>query len=265
MIDYNLLIVCSTIVVIGVLLLLIVLKSKSFEMRGDLQKKQLSLKTSETVRFDDVSTINIPKKINHLNSYNQEGIVNYYKSFAPSSEIARLEVYQEFTRIISERNLYILSEIVLFLSKNNITSLKENEYNRYIEEKILYFCSIYDNAFSQSSNSFIRSLQIKVMLGVYYYIFADSLRNFYKTVLAEHKNAELDRNAYFRELIELKNNNHNVSLKEIIYTLYKMFYDNTYSDGKLLIKVMIEYNNLLLGIFHDKLKQGIKEYYNSKE
>lgn len=262
MVDYNLIIICFTIVVIGVPFLLVISKSKSFELKGDLHKKNLSLKTSESVRFDDINNIQIPKAIKNLNPYDGNNILNHYKGFVPSDEISRLEVYKEFTRIIREQNLFILCEIVLFLSKNNITSLKESQYNKYVEEKILYFCSMYDESFNKSCNSFINSMTIKNVLGVYYYIFVDILRNFYKTVLAEHKNGELDRNNYFKHIVELRNTNHSVSVKEIINTLYIMFCDSNYTDAKFLVKTVLEYNNLLVGIFHDKLKQAIKEYYN---
>ena len=262
MIDYNLVIICFTIIVIGVPFLLVISKSKSFELNGDLQKKNISLKTSESVRFDDINNIQIPKAIKNLNPYNSNSILNHYKGFVPCDEISRLEVYKEFARIISEQNLFILCEIVLFLSKNNITSLKENQYNKYVEEKILYFCSIYDESFSKSCNSFINSMTIKNILGVYYYIFVDILRNFYKTVLAEHKNAELDRKNYFNHIAELKNTNHSINIKEVISNLYFMFCANNYNDSKFLVKTMLEYNVLLLGIFHDKLKQAIKEYYS---
>lgn len=260
--DYNIPIICLTIIIITTFIFILIKNSKSFQLEGDLQKKKISVKANDIVNYSELPTINLKTKINDIDSYNEEQIINYYKSFKPSNEVATLEVYKEYTRIVNECNLRILPEIALFLYKNNITHLKDNEYIKYVEEKISYFCSIYDDAFSKSFNNFIHSLKLKEVLGVYYYTFDYCIRNFYLLILAEHKSNESDRKNYFKELSDLKKNKQLINSKQVIETLYKMMYDNIYKDNQLLMKIIIDYNNLLLGIFHDKVKNSLNIYNN---
>ncbi len=151
----------------------------------------------------------------------------------------------------------MFSDCILFLVKNKITQKSQLEYNNYATEKVKLFTSYYDESFKNSVNPALRKLNIKTILGYYNNISLSEFRTFYSNVYNSH--LELDKkNKENLEMIKQKTETEELKLQLLQASILNSYNELIYSDTQLLRDALNNFNNILLGLFYDSLKDIIE-------
>lgn len=196
------------------------------------------------------------KDTQNNNAEHIENKAKELKQFKREDYITQLSIYKDFTFIINSATLKVFSDCILFLVKNKITQKSQLEYNNYATEKVKLFTSYYNESFKNSVNPALRKLDIKSILGFYNNISLSEFRTFYSNVYNNH--LELDKkNKENLEMIKQKMETEELKLQLLQASILNSYNELIYSDTQLLRDALNNFNNILLGLFYDSLKDII--------
>lgn len=196
------------------------------------------------------------KNTQNNNAEHIENKAKELKQFKREDYITQLSVYKDFTFIINSATLKVFSDCILFLVKNKITQKSQLEYNSYATEKVKLFTSYYNESFKNSVNPALQKLDIKSILGFYNNISLSEFRTFYSNVYNNH--LELDKkNKENLEMIKQKTETEELKLQLLQASILNSYNELIYSDTQLLRDALNNFNNILLGLFYDSLKDII--------
>lgn len=196
------------------------------------------------------------KNTQNNNAEHIENKAKELKQFKREDYITQLSVYKDFTFIINSATLKVFSDCILFLVKNKITQKSQLEYNSYATEKVKLFTSYYNESFKNSVNPALQKLDIKSILGFYNNISLSEFRTFYSNVYNNH--LELDKkNKENLEMIKQKTETEELKLQLLQASILNSYNELIYSDTQLLRDALNNFNNILLGLFYDSLKNII--------
>ena len=243
MYDINVIIICSTIIVITFFLYMIFKHKQGGHIEFDTKTGKLLLKTlnednkdKEEPKLDDIKD----KKVFNKNDF-----------------ITKLKIYQDFAYSINNATLKVFSDCILFLVKNNITKKSQFEYSQYTTGKIKLFTNYFDDSFKKSVNKYLRTVTIKRILGIYNHISLTEFKNFYQNVYNNH--LELDKkNKENLEYLIKEEETESVKLVLLQESIINNYNEIIHSDTQLLCEVLDNFNNILLNMFYDKLKSIIE-------
>lgn len=196
------------------------------------------------------------KDTQNNNAEHIENKAKELKQFKREDYITQLSIYKDFTFIINSATLKVFSDCILFLVKNKITQKSQLEYNSYATEKVKLFTSYYNESFKNSVNPALKKLDIKSILGYYNNISLSEFRTFYSNVYNNH--LELDKkNKENLEMIKQKTETEELKLQLLQASILNSYNELIYSDTQLLRDALNNFNNILLGLFYDSLKNII--------
>ena len=196
------------------------------------------------------------KDTQNNNAEHIENKAKELKQFKREDYITQLSIYKDFTFIINSATLKVFSDCILFLVKNKITQKSQLEYNSYATEKVKLFTNYYNESFKNSVNPALQKLNIKSILGFYNNISLSEFRTFYSNVYNNH--LELDKkNKENLEMIKQKTETEELKLQLLQASILNSYNELIYSDTQLLRDALNNFNNILLGLFYDSLKDII--------
>lgn len=196
------------------------------------------------------------KDTQNNNAEHIENKAKELKQFKREDYITQLSIYKDFTFIINSATLKVFSDCILFLVKNKITQKSQLEYNNYATEKVKLFTNYYNESFKNSVNPALQKLDIKSILGFYNNISLSEFRTFYSNVYNNH--LELDKkNKENLEMIKQKTETEELKLQLLQASILNSYNELIYSDTQLLRDALNNFNNILLGLFYDSLKDII--------
>lgn len=245
--EINTIVICFTVITVAFFAYMI-LKDKN--ARGKIEYDTKTGKLLMQKLSQNVETANI--------NANSEMIAKY-KDFKPSECVKKLEIYRDFSKIISDCTLLIYADIISWIFKNGITSMSDSDYNNYVKEKILYFRKTYNEGFKSSENEFLKNLKLKNILGMYAVILANDIRQFYANIYDSHKDFIENKKENIKKIKEQANSDIEVKLNSLTESVNDYYNNMMYNDSQLLKDCLENFNNVLLGTFHDKLLDFLKE------
>lgn len=245
--DLNVIIICSTVIVITFFIYMIFNHKGGGHIEFDTKTGKLLLKTLNEDNNEDNKDKEDPKAND----------IKDKKVFNKNDSITELKIYKDFTLIINDATLKIFSDCIFFLVKNNITKKSQYEYNKYFAEKIKLFTNYYDESLKNSVNKYLRQINIKYVLGIYNHISKTEFKNFYINVYNNH--LELDKkNKENLEYLITKEGTEQVKLALLQASIINNYNEIIYNDTRLLREALDNFNNILLNLFYDRLKSIIE-------
>lgn len=250
--DMNVIIVCSTLIIITFFVYMLFKNKRGGHIEFDTKTGKLLLKTlNENENKENKSEAVI------------EAEVKEKKIFTKNDFITELKMYKDFAYIINSATLQVYSDCIFFIIKNNITKKSQYEYNQYTNEKIKLFTHYYNESFKNSVNKYLRHINIKDILGIYNHISKTEFKNFYSNVYNNH--LELDKkNKENLEYLITKEETEAVKLALFQSNIINNYNEIIYNDTQSLHEALNNFNNILLNLLYDKLKSIIEIEGESK-
>lgn len=240
--DINVIVICSTLIVITFFVYMIFKHKRGGHIEFDTKTGKLLLKTLN----EDNKDKDEPNKAEIENK----------KVFNKKDYITELKIYKDFTYIINSATLKVFSDCIFFLVNNNITKKSRLEYDKYTTEKIKLFTNYYDDSFGNSVNKYLRQVDTRNILGIYNHISKTEFKNFYSNVYNNH--LELDKkNKENLEYLIKKEETEAVKLALLQASIINNCNEIIYIDTQLLYEALNNFNNILLNMFYDNLKSII--------
>lgn len=245
--EISIIVICMTAIIITFFVYLLF---KDKNARGKIEYDTKTGKLLMQKLSQNVETANI--------NANSE-MIEKYKNFKPNECVKKLEIYKDFSKIISDCTLIIYSDIISWIFKNGITSMSDNDYNNYVKEKIKYFRKTYNGGFESSENEFLKNLNLKNILGMYAIILTNDIKQFYNNIYDSHKDFIEEKQKSIKQIKEQADNDVELKLNMLTESVNNYYNQMMYSDSQLLKDCLENFNNVLLGTFHDKLVDFLKE------
>lgn len=201
------------------------------------------------------------QKVLHDKQEEVDNIVDYYKQYKSKSNIEQLNAYKDFCFAIAYSTISIYKEILKFLRNNNITEMGISKYNEYILEKIKFVSATYDEHFRQSKNELVKNISIRDILGSYRTIARQMIKDFFKQVYDNHAHLNNKRKDYILKINE-QTENPAERLSMLYSLMFKDMNEALDNDEAGLYSLILEINNVLIGLWHDILLEYIFEEKN---
>lgn len=240
--EFNILIICITLLIIVFFIYLLFKDKKAGgEIEFDTKKGKVKL-----------------KKIINSNAEKEKSINELKNNSYEDDRISQLKIYKEFVIILNVAQNSIIKDISIFLRHNNITDMDISQYNVYIQNKIILISSTYNNEFAKSKNPFINIITIENLLGKLRPIIRQNIKDFFNSVYDTHKVLNDKRLDYIKQIRKDTDDKGNL-LSELYKLMYKDLNDCLDKDTATLYLMMNEIDSVLISLFHDLLLEYIKD------
>lgn len=244
-VNLELLIICATAIIITLFIYLLFKDKNDGAVEWDTKTGKLTLKKSS-------------KKVVDSRQREIDDIVDYYNNFKPNKNIEKIESYKEFCFSIVSSTILIYKDILKFLRRNNITDMNKTEFSKYATEKISFASDTYNAYFKKSKNELVKIQTVQDILGAYKTVCKQMAKDFFNTVYDNHYNLNKKRKEYILEINE-KTDNQAEKLSLLYSLMFKDLNECLDNDEALLYNLILEINNVLIGLWHDVLLDYINE------
>ena len=187
-----------------------------------------------------------------------DNIVDYYREYKPKFSVKRLDTYKSFCIAIAFSTITIYKDVSRFLRHNNITDMNISEYDNYILKKIEFVSSTYNDNFKNSGNEILKNIKVKDILGAYSTLARQMIKDFFKTCYQTHLQLNERRQENVKKMNEQTDNP-----AERLNMLYSLMLNQMNEaldrDEEALYNLILEINNVLIGLWHDILLEYIDE------
>lgn len=239
--EFNILIICITLLIIVFFIYLLFKDKKAGgEIEFDTKKGKVKLK----------------KIIN--SNLQKEKSIEEVKAVEVEDRISQLKIYKEFVIILNIAQNSVIKDISIFLRHNNITDMDISQYNQYIQNKISIISASYNNEFGKSKNPFINIITLENLLGTLRPLVRQNIKDFFNTVYDTHKGLNDKRIEYIRRIKE-ETDDKGTLLSELYKLMYKDLNDCLDKDTTNLYLLMNEIDSILISLFHELLLEYIKD------
>lgn len=187
-----------------------------------------------------------------------DNIVDYYREYKPKLSVKRLDAYKSFCIAIAFSTITIYKDISRFLRHNNITDMTIVKYDSYILEKINWVVETYNTNFKNSGNEILKGITIKDILGAYSTLARQMIKDFFKMAYQTHLNLNERRQENVKKMNE--QTDHPAERLNLLYSLMlNQMNEALDNDEESLYNLILEINNVLIGLWHDILLEYIEE------
>lgn len=191
-----------------------------------------------------------------------DNIVDYYREYKPKLSIKRLDAYKSFCIAIAFSTITIYKDVSRFLRHNNITDMSIAKYDSYILKKINWFSETYNTNFKKSGSKILEGITVKDILGAYSTLARQMIKDFFKTAYQTHLQLNERRQENVKKMNEQTDNP--AERLNLLYSLMlNQMNEALDNDEENLYNLILEINNVLIGLWHDILIEYIDEEVKS--
>ena len=187
-----------------------------------------------------------------------DNIVDYYREYKPKISVKRLDAYKSFCIAIAFSTISIYKDVSRFMRHNNITDIHIADYDNYIQKKIDFISLTYNNNFKNSGNEILKNISVKDILGAYSTLARQMIKDFFKTCYQTHLQLNERRQENVKKMNEQTDNP--AERLNLLYSLMlNQMNEALDKDEEVLYNLILEINNVLIGLWHDILLEYIDE------
>lgn len=242
--EINIIVICMTLIIITFFIYMLF---KDKNARGHIE---YDTKTGKLL---------LKKLTNNVNSeVDIDKKVEEYKKFKPDSRIETLNIYKEFLTIVNISTVKIYTDVLGWVFTNGISEFTDYQIAEYSRNKIIYIRNLYNKMFLESKNEFLKELNLKLILGSLSVLLQNEINLFYNTVYKNHRQYKEKKSSLIRDLTNV-NESKAEKLLEFTETVNNYYNEMLSIDCNLLKECLENYNNILIGTFHDKLLDFINK------
>lgn len=242
--EINIIVICMTLIIITFFIYMLF---KDKNARGHIE---YDTKTGKLL---------LKKLTNNVNSeVDIDKKVEEYKKFKPDSRIETLNIYKEFLTIVNISTVKIYTDVLGWVFTNGISEFTDYQIAEYSRNKIIYIRNLYNKMFLESKNEFLKELNLKLILGSLSVLLQNEINLFYNTVYKNHRQYKEKKSSLIRNLTNV-NESKAEKLLEFTETVNNYYNEMLSIDCNLLKESLENYNNVLIGTFHDKLLDFINK------
>lgn len=111
----------------------------------------------------------------------------------------KLATLKEFNIILIKGGIITVENVVLMIHRNNIKELSQNDFNKYVNDKIEVIREYFNKEFAKSTNKTIRNITFQMLVEEQYIYLRSLVRTFFSGLYEAHKEGLLDRDKQFEQ------------------------------------------------------------------
>ena len=242
--ELSIIVICGTVIIVTLFVFMLFKDKSGGEVEWDATTGKLKLKKASSKVHSKVD--------------NYEELSETYKNKKVDDYIEKLKVYKDMGITILSAAVEVRANLYKFLRENNITAMGFAEYEVYTREKIALIFSTYDSFIKKAKNPIINNLSIDFLLDTYKSIIKSNLSQAFNKVYKNHQELNEKRKEFIKLL---------TSKTEDRAELYNLLFSQVYKDinagldidESLFNEILLDLNNILIGLWHDYLLEYIKK------
>lgn len=242
--ELSIIVICGTVIIVTLFVFMLFKDKAGGEVEWDATTGKLKLKKASS-------------KV-HSKVENYEQLTETYKNKQTEDCIDKLKAYKDMGLCILSAAVEVRANLYKFLRENNITAMGFQQYEIYTREKISFIFTTYNNFIKNNKNPIIANLSVDFLLDTYKSVIKSNLSQAFNKVYKNHQELNEKRIDFIKLL---------TNQTEDKAELYNLLFSQVYKDinvaldmdENLFNEILLDLNNILIGLWHDYLLEYIKK------